>query len=263
MNLLFVKEMFDFVYNQNLGIGDCLSVFNTNLPVWSPSPHYAILRKYTSLTTLDTPIGNGLDVTSLHDRDMSHHHLFNRVRIATGVDPIKNPRAILDLIEYRPKKDNIAFSFDAGRFASGQHHFHTRPRQLYDEHKQTVQEFISANCDKFNFIEIGLQPSGFNNSLNLTDIGLEKTIDILSVCCSYFGMHSGMMHLATAIGVPCTIVINFPTIDRIYSNPAVHNSADKVEWEKQWLYPQHRYLHEDVINSKYAITVENLSNVLQ
>ena len=71
-------------------------------------------------------------------------------------------------------------------------------------------------------------------------------------------MHSGMMHLATAVGLPCTIIINFPTIERLYTTPQVYDCNDKIEWEKQWLYPQHRYLHEDTSDPKYSITIENL-----
>jgi hypothetical protein len=257
LNLSWVKKslkMIDYVFNVSTGIGDCLSCFNTKLPIWSPSPHYQVLRKYSSLNTLDNPLSNGLKTTTLHEVDYGSQHLFNRVRIATGLDPLDKPKAILDLVEYNPLKEYIAFSFDVGSNVQGQTFLHPRPRQLYPEHRRTIQEFISKNKDKYTFVEVGVNSFGFADTVNMTGIGLEKTIETLSVCNHYFGMHSGMMHLATAIGIECTIIINFPSMARMNSAPST-DLQDKMEWEKQWLYPQHNYLHEDELGS---ITIENL-----
>jgi hypothetical protein len=251
--------MFDYVVNNNTGLGDCLSCFNTNLSVWSPSPHYQILRKYTSLNSLDAPNGVVLDVCKLDHLQYPNEHLFNRVRIASGLDRLEKPKAMLDLVEYNPIKEYIAFSFDVGHFAQSQTHLHPRPRQLYPEHRQTIQEFINKNSDKYQFIEVGVTSSGFANTINMTNIGLEKTIEILSVCSHYFGMHSGMMHLATAIGIDCTVIINFPTLTRIKAN-SNQDPSDPMEWEKSWLYPQHRYLHEDMNNSTFSITIDHLTS---
>ena len=200
---------------------------------------------------------NGLKVAELHQRDFGNHHLFNRVRIATGLEPLEKPRATLDLINYEPIKEYIAFSFDVGTFAQHQTFLHPRPRQLYAEHRATIQEFISANADKYQFIELGVQSMHFADTINMTGVGLEKTIQILSVCNHYFGMHSGMMHLATAIGIPCTIIINFPTMQRMSAAPSI-DPQDKMEWEKQWLYSYHNYLHEDETNTANSITNNNL-----
>jgi hypothetical protein len=245
----------DYVYNESAGIGDCLSAFNTALPIWSLSPHFSVLRKYTTIPTLDTQLSNGLNVADLHTKsEYGNQHLFNRVRIATGLDPLDKPKALLDLIEYNPLKEYIAFSFDVGSFAQHQTFLHPRPRQLYPEHRQTIQEFILQNKDRYTFVEVGVNSFGFADTVNMTNVGLEKTIETLSVCNHYFGMHSGMMHLATAIGIECTIIINFPSMARMNSAPST-DLQDKMEWEKQWLYPQHSYLHEDELGS---ITVENL-----
>jgi len=218
-----------------------------------------VLRKYTSLQTLDAPLHNGLKVSDLHEQDYGSHHLFNRVRLATGLEALEKPRAILDLINYEPIKEYVAFSFDVGTFAQNQTFLHPRPRQLYAEHRTTIQEFISANADRYQFIELGLQSMHFANTVNMTGIGLEQTIQALSVCNHYFGMHSGMMHLATAIGIPCTIVINFPTMQRMLAAPST-DPQDKIEWEKQWLYAYHDYLHEDETGTANSITLNNLAS---
>lgn len=251
-------SVINYVYNESTGIGDCLSCFNTTLPIWSPSPHFKTLRKYSSLTTLEAPLSNGLKVADLHTADYGSHHLFNRVRMATGLEPLDAPRAMLDLIEYQPLQEYIAFSFDVGSYAQFQTYLHPRPRQLYPEHRATIQEFISAHSDQYKFVEVGIKSAGFQDAVNMTGIGLEKTIEVLAVCSHYFGMHSGMMHLATAIGIDCSIIINFPTMERMGAPP----QDDKMEFEKQWLYPQHRYLHEDESGTSHSITLENLKPIL-
>jgi hypothetical protein len=253
------KINFDFVYNPSTGLGDCLSCFNTNQAVWSPSPHFNIIKRYSSIRSLDAPAGTALLVPALHEIDFGTEHLFNRVRIASGLEPLAKPRAQLDLIDYQPVQNNIAFSFDVGQFAQNQTFLHPRPRQLYPEHRATIQEFIDKNCNRFNFIEVGTQSFGFQNTQVKVGIGLEQTIETLSQCQSYFGMHSGLMHLATAIGVRSTIIINFPTIARLHKSPTF-DPQDRMEWEKMWLYPQHKYLHEDEIGNKYAITVDALES---
>jgi hypothetical protein len=253
------KINFNFVYNPSTGLGDCLSCFNTNRAVWSPSPHFATIKKYSSIQALDTPEGPALLVPSLHEIDFGSEHLFNRVRIASGLEPLTEPRAQLDLIDYRPVRNRVAFSFDVGQFAQNQTFLHPRPRQLYPEHRATIQEFISKNCDQFDFIEIGTNSFVFENTISQVGVGLEQTIDLLSQCQFYFGMHSGLMHLATAVGVRSTIIINFPTVARL-TKLSAFDPQDRMEWEKMWLYPQHQYLHEDETSTEYAITVETLES---
>jgi hypothetical protein len=238
---------FDYITNPNQGLGDCLSCFNTDKPIWSPSPHFQILRKYTTIPTLDMPEGIGLSVCDV----IANEHLFNSVRQASGLEHLKEPKAILDLIKHEPIDNNVAFSFDVGAHAMNQLHMHPQARQLYDFHHETIQEFISKNKD-YNFIEVGNKSFGFKDVTQRTNVGLDYTIEILRKCKYYFGMHSGMMHLATAIGLKSTIIINFPTIAKLL------DPICTIENDKIWLYPQHNYLHEDEIYGKFCITVRNL-----
>jgi hypothetical protein len=258
--MLIPKFEFDYVWNRQNGLGDCISIFTSNKPVWSPSPHYPILRKYSSLPSLDNPIGNGLNVSDLHEVEFIHpyaQHLFNRVKLVSGMEPEDKPKSKLDLLPYHPIKNNIAFSFDTSVAALEQHHMHPRARQLYPEHKNTIQAFINKHRDKYNFIQIGLNSFGFDNVTDKTNVPLEETISVLSTCQSYFGMHSGIKHLVAAFGIKSTIVINFPTIDYIKSEQPFE-ARNALQWEKQWLYPQNEILHEDEVGNEYEITIENL-----
>ncbi len=230
---------FDFIFNPNHGLGDTLSCFNTNKKIWSPSNHFKILKKYSSCPAINQPSGVGLPVDKLHQVNFQGQHLFNRVRIVSGLDPLENPKAILDLINYKPIKNNIAFSFDVGSEVANQKiKLHPRARELYPEYRDIFEEFMSINSSKFNFFEIGLNSFNFNNSLNLTSLDLERTIDILSKCHFFIGMHSGLMHLATAIGLKCLIVVNFPRDDLF--NFQNTNALENTQ-EMHWLYPQRGY----------------------
>jgi len=255
---------FDFVFNTQRGLGDCLSCFNTNRPIWSPSPHFEVLRRYTSLPSLDQPQGRGLSVSDLHRVDFRRQHLFNRVRLVSGMPALAAPRAILDRVDHRPIDNNIAFSFDVGPNAPQKATLHPRARELYAEHRVTVQDFIRRHADRWNFIEVGMQSFGFDDTLVQTGVGLERTIQLLRRCRYYFGMHSGMMHLATAIGLQCLILINMPSPERVVLTPGGpdEDTANPACWETQWLYPQHTHLHEDATHGPLQPTAAHFDDWL-
>jgi len=255
---------FDFIFNPNVGLGDCLSCFNTTRPIWSPSPHYALLRRLSSVPSLDSPAGAGFNLTALHGFDMGREHFYNRVRLLSGMAPLASPRAMLDLVRYQPDDASIAFSFDVGANVHSQLDQHPRPRMLYPEHRRTIQSFISRNSPRFRFVELGTTSFSFDDVEVRTGIGLAATIEILRRCRSYFGMHSGMMHLATAIGLDCTIVVNFPPPRYLPgAGGALHLTERRQwNWELQWLYPQHRYLHEDATSGALQISTETLQRLL-
>jgi hypothetical protein len=256
---------FDFVFNPNHGLGDCLSCFNTNRPIWSPSPHYALLRRLSSIPSLDSPVGAGRNILQLQRLDLGREHLYNRVRICCGeMPPLAQPRALLDRISYEPDVRKIAFSFDVGSNVANQKGLHARPRMLYPEHRSTIQRFISQNVGRYHFIEVGRTSFNFNDTQVSTGIGLEATIEVLRHCHGYFGIHSGMMHLATAIGLTCTIIVNFPPAEFLPGGSAGNCLSSNAMWnvELQWLYPQHRYLHEDATEGRQAITLETLQDIL-
>jgi hypothetical protein len=151
-----------------------------------------------------------------------------------------------------------------GANAASQKAMHATPRFLYPEHRRTIQRFISAHRAYFRFIEIGTTSFAFEDATDRTGIGLESTIGVLRRCGSYFGMHSGMMHLATALGIACTIVVNFPPP---YYLPGAEGASTlsgdrRLDYEMQWLYPQHRYLHEDAASGPQQITEANLESAL-
>jgi hypothetical protein len=183
-------------------------------------------------------------------------HLFNRVRVWSRLPPLDHPRAILDKLSYLPEKTSIAFSFDVGQQAIKQKRLiHPRARELYPENQALFQTLIDRYHSKLDFIEVGLESFGFHGVRNATGQSLDETIQILRRCHLYIGMHSGMMHLATAIGLTCCIVVNFPESKLFEFTDQVGLENDL---EMHWIYPQHQYLHEDDLSGPLAFSLDNL-----
>lgn len=243
---------FDYITNWNPGLGDCLSVFTTSLPVYSPSPHFKTLRKYSSLPIFRGE-GVALRTELLHNKHKGQH-LFNKARIEAGDAPLTNPRPLLDKIKYDPQKNVVAFSFDVGAVVEQQRaKIHPRARMLYPEYHEMFQKFV-LDHPEIKFCEIGQKGSGFTFVDSIVGLGLERTINVLSVVNKFICMHSGLQHLALAIGVPTCAIVNFPAPER-FLNPE--------EQETDWLEPQVTYLHEDGGSEKVkSLNRENLEKFL-
>ena len=243
---------YDFVTNNNPGLGDCLSVFTTSLPVYSPSPHFKILKKYSSLNVFRGE-GIALRTELLHGKHVGQH-LFNKARIEAGDSPLENPRPILDKIEYKPKKEIVCFSFDVGAVVTQQREtLHPRARMLYPEYRDLFQKFISDHPD-IKFVEIGQKCFNFKGVDSIVGQGLEKTISLLSESGKFICMTSGLQHLSLAIGVPTCAIVNFPHPEKFMSS---------TEQETDWLEPQVVYLHEDGFSDKVEqVSTDSLEKFL-
>jgi hypothetical protein len=226
---------YDYVTNLNPGLGDCLSVFTTSLPCYSPSPHFKTLRKYSNIPTFRGE-GMALRTELLHGKHPGEH-LFNKARIEAGDEVLDNPRPLLDKVIYTPRKGIISFSFDVGGVVAQQRAtIHPRARMLYPEHREMFQRFILDNPE-LTFFEIGQRSFNFAGvSTVAVGRGLEATIEQLANSSAYIGITSGLQHLACAIGVPTCSIINIP---------APEDFGDAKQQEMDWLEPQCYYLHSD------------------
>jgi hypothetical protein len=183
----------------------------------------------------------GLRVETLHDYNFQGHHIFNRARIMSGLEPLERPRAILDKIERKPLQGRICVSFDVGQHAANQRNIHPRARQLYPEHREMFHQFFHDYREDFEFVEIGARSFDFDNIISLTGVGLEKTIEILSTCQAAIFMHSGLIHLAAAMDIPTCTLINFPEAAKLnFKYEKELNIPDS-----HWLYGTQTILHMD------------------
>jgi hypothetical protein len=245
---------FDYITNNNPGLGDCLSVFTTSLPVFSPSPHFKSLRKYSSLPVFRGE-GIPLRVELLHDKHPGQH-LFNKARIEAGDEPLEKPRPLLDKIEYKPQSKIIAFAFDVGAQVIQQRALiNPKARALYSGHREMFQQLVNDYYGDLTFVEVGQKSFEFNSvDSYAVGKGLNATIDILSSCEKFVCIHSGLEHLANAISIPTCGIINIPALDD-YGNPN--------QQEMDWLSPQVYRLHMDGGNSQIdEFNRENLEKFL-
>lgn len=171
-------------------------------------------------------------------------HLFQKYRRAMRlkVDPIPKGNLVVDgLTRY---KDRVILHFQPGeehsRTQKEQMRVHPRPRQLYEDSKIILEEFIRRHSD-LEFVEVGHKSSNIRGARWVLTETTEDLIRYIASGSWFFGVLSGPMHVATACGLRCIGLINFPNADRIVL-PVLRSSG---VIEEEWLYPQHSWLHQD------------------
>jgi len=173
------------------------------------------------------------------DYDMGAGHFIQRLQRAVGLYPERKPKGFLN-IEHRPVKNRFVFHFEPGRHAQWQAQFvHPKARQIYPDTREILQRYVNAHRD-FEFFEVGRAAATLEN-VELLNLPLDETIKFLATCDYFVGIISGPMHLATALGVRCVVIVNFPEAERIVLPTLV--DIDQVESE--WFYPQNVLLHQD------------------
>lgn len=235
--------------NLNFGLGDTMSL--TNLPfvghlmgktihIKSNSPHFKELVKFNPWYESCTHIAEFARVETLQEYNCGNGHFFQRIQRAAGFEPFYKPKGFLFQSSIK-QPNRIALHLSVGPHALYQRHIHPKARQFYPEHRESLQNYIKDNQDKFEFIEYGTEFSGMEGVINRCGLKLESTIKELSECNFFIGLHSGVMHLAIALGLKCIIIINFPNPKELYL-PAL---KDLPIEDLHWLYPQAVHLHED------------------
>jgi len=183
-----------------------------------------------------------IGVVDLHTNyDMGNGHLFQQIQRTLDLDIQLAPKATLVVEGITPKKNRVALNFNTGTAQDQKRLIHPRARELYEEHRASIQRFILDHQSTYEFVEFGTFFSGLEGVNNRVGLPLEKTIQELAGCEFYFAMHSGLMHVAAALRLKSIIIINFPEAKRLYL-PSLH---DLGLVDLEWLYPQNVHLHED------------------
>jgi hypothetical protein len=262
------------VANSNSGLGDTLSVMsipplcveqNRAVEIFSNSSHYPTLCKYVSqrdnyarklVESRVDRIGY-LRVEMLTDKyDCGNGHFFQQIQRGLGFIPDILPTARLTYD--KPKiKNKVVLNFNAGAHVSTQRQtIHPRARELYPEHKASIQQFINENKAKYYFVEVGTDFSGLENVEDKTKLHLNESIDEVATSEFYLGIHSGVTNLAAAFSVKSIVIINFPEPSYVRLPMVVPVGVPDMTW----LYPQNVHLHEDGDDLLCPIvSVENLT----
>lgn len=254
--------------NTSLALGD--TVILTTLPavaalqgtqryVDSDSPHFQALMRFNrhylpAQGRVRAPIGQ-LDARY----NLGNGHLTQKIQRAFGLQPLDRPSGYLDIAP-QPVPGRVALHFEAGTHALWQRtHVHPRARQLYPESRSIIQEFIRQHPG-WSFLQFGKKAAPFDGVADATGLPLDRTIALLASCEYFIGIVSGPMHLATALGLRCVIILNFPRASEIMLPTLKHTGVV----ESEWLYPQNVHLHqEDSAPLVPRLSLRNLHRAVQ
>ena len=238
--------------NSNPGIGDILSVLHLpkllkgrpNFQVCSQQPElFDKIAKYNKDVDLPNVIqGELFRVELLQDYNLGGGHFFQNIQKALGLDIDYKPKADLEVPGVKRQKDKVVINFHAGFDQIRQREeVHPRARELYPEHKETIQKFIDNNKNRYHFVEVSAGSSYFNNVEDKCGMDIDGSIEEIASCEYYLGIINGIMHIATALDLKCITIINFPSAKQLYLPRLKNYDLPDLDW----LYPQNVHLHED------------------
>lgn len=232
---------------------------NKGIYVHSASPHFKVLK---SLFLGYKPVGDASRIYRVEVLQgkfrLGNGHFFQRLQRAFGIEVSLRPQGSLLVTQGSSIRKQIALHLSVGHFANHQKHIHPRARQLYPEHRETLQQFVNQN-KQFDFVEVGTEFSGLENVTNSCNLDLHQTLAILSNSEYFIGMNSGVMHLAAALGIKSVIILNFPSARELYLPVLKDINLPDLDW----LYPQNVHLHEDDEGELVkSLSLENLSKAI-
>lgn len=232
------------VTNLGQGLGDTMMLTGAaarGRSVFSGSPHFkeimALVPGYRQQTTtpmlLDAPTG-------IVAYESGNGHFLQRLKRILGMPVGDIPLPNLDEIAATrtPIKNRVVMHFEPGYHAKWQsEHIRPRARWLSNESLKIVQAFINSHRG-LEFRLVG------NVGPDVTCAGTPTTtalINEIATASLFIGINSGPMHVATALGIPCIVIVNFPNAAEIML-PCLKPLGLPDE---QWLYPQNVHLHQD------------------
>lgn len=175
--------------------------------------------------------------------DMGNGHFVQRLQRAFGLEPALKPRGYLHLSS-PPARDSrlIVLHFEAGApHGSWQRrHIHPRARMLYEESRRELQEYIYG-CPGTHFVQIGQKCLALDGVEHRPDLTMRELIELMARAEYFIGIMSGPLHVATALGTKCVVLVNFPAAHKIFLPTLV----DFNQVESEWFYPQNVHLHQE------------------
>lgn len=186
-------------------------------------------------------------------------HLIQKYRRAFGVAVSPIPKGNLVVPEKAARyRDRVILHFEPGADHAwrqrNEMHIHPQPRELYPSSKLVLEEFIRRHRD-LEFVEVGFTS---RNIRGARWVPTETTTELIRYVHSgswFVGCLSGPMHVATALGLRCIGIVNFPHAKQIVL-PVLRPTGTI---EEEWLYPQHCWLHQD--NGSSLVPLFNLHSL--
>lgn len=244
------KEKPSFHINTTLtnvaqGLGDCVMLTDIlrfeGTSAYSNSKHFGPLMEFNphykyrinSPFLVDAPM-------LVRAFDCGGGHFLQRIRRAYKCPVDLKPKGLIVCDVQKPKREMVVMHFDPGVHAQWQQqHIHPRARVLYSESRKIIETIIKERPD-LDFVTIGNDPMIAGARHVKTDT-TQDAIRLIAGASWFVGIMSGPMHVATALGLRCIVIINFPDARKIYL-PTI---LDIQQVEAEWFYPQNVHLHQD------------------
>ena len=240
----------EVLLNQPPGLGDflILTPFVNDCIVYTSFPDSKLFLEHFSTCdvdsyykfdfgTLTTPkewdhtFGEIRYVSEVEKYDWGGGHAIQRISKALGREPQIKPKPIIlgDL------NDNTINGRVAVKLFKDDGGDDSVVNMLGYEEIVIINEFIDRNRGNFEFISLDYYTE--NKDL----VGL---IHAISTCEYFLGIHTGIMHIATGLGLKSIIIAINPSIDNFYF-PNIKQTPDI---NNMWIYPQNVHIHVDGSN---------------
>ena len=228
------------VYNNAKGLGDAI-ILTSILP--HIKVNNSLLKEINkNFLNKDNLIEElNFCITELAQNDLGGGHAIQRFQKSLGLS-----------LELKPKGKLIT---DSSKIIKNKIFVHLKndtdwkriiPNSLNDDEINIVLEFFNQNKN--------YEPYFFNNNLNINDL-----IDVMSTCEYFLGIDSGPMHVAAAMEIKSTVIINDPNC-LIYLPKIKECELPNSEW----LYPQNIHLNRNGSTELIPkFTLENINLALK
>jgi len=182
-----------------------------------------------------------VDVPSAYQRwNLGAGHLLQRVRRMYNLPVDSVPRGGV-----RSSKamvpGRVAVHCEAGAHAAWQRaNLHPKARRIYPKTMDAIRRF-AASRKELEWTTIGISEMADSWARVVETADAAELIDHIATCEWFVGIISGPMHIATALGVKCVVIVNMPDPGEIML-PTLKVLGTV---EEEWFYPQNVHLHQD------------------
>lgn len=201
------------------------------LPLMSFNPYYQDVKDKAYLM-------NAPDLVRQYD--CGNGHYLQRLRRVFGLKIEDRPSGFLYWHGQR-NRVRVILHFDPGVHVQWQRKvLHKRARMIYTETREALKAFV-ASRPTWSFVEVGDNPLRIEGTEYR---GTDTTVGLVNLIASgewFIGVMSGPMHVATALGLKCVVIVNFPKAEKIF----LPTLAVTGQVEEEWMYPQNVHLHQE------------------
>lgn len=232
-----------------MGLGDSMMLTDLpkaamesgrTIPVFSASQHFRPLMKFNPFWKENKDNAFMVNAPDLvRQYDCGNGHYLQRIRRAFGLPVDDIPKGFLTA---KPEKvpNRVIIHFEAGVHAKWQRaYIHPRARTLYDESKKELEKFILQNSH-LQFVQIGNNKLPIVGAYDVDCRSTEQLVNYIATGSRFIGIMSGPMHVATALGLQCVVMMDFPAPETIMLPTMIANG----QVESEWAYPSNVHLFQ-------------------